>query len=168
MQDILSKRAKSRNKCRILLHIQQSQTILTFTIMNKNLLQLYEAAKKPSRKILGLMSGTSLDGLDMALCQVEGNGLQTKLELLHFNTVAFNNDFKKEIKTIFSKKIADQEQLTLLNPWIALQHAAIINDQLKKWGIANEDIDIIASHGQTIFHAPKSLHHQNKFSNATL
>ena len=56
------------------------------------------------------------------------------------------------------------EQLTLLNPWVALQHAAIINDQLKKWGIPNEDVDIIASHGQTIYHAPKSLHHKNEYS----
>lgn len=168
MHCISQNHAKKRKKCSILPHSSESQTILTFTIMNKNLLQLYQAAKKPARKILGLMSGTSLDGLDMALCQVEGNGLQTKLEVLHFNTTAFNDEFKKEIKTIFSKKIADQEQLTLLNPWVALQHAAIINDQLKKWGVATEDVDIIASHGQTIYHAPKSLHQQNKFGNATL
>jgi len=136
--------------------------------MNKSLSKLYHAAQKPARLILGLMSGTSLDGLDMALCHVAGSGLQTQLELVHFETVAFDDDFKKEIKTIFSKKIADLEQLTLLNPWVALQHAAVINAQLKKWGIANEAVDIIASHGQTIYHAPKSLHHQNKFGNATL
>ncbi len=136
--------------------------------MNKSLLKLYRAAQKPARKILGLMSGTSLDGLDMALCHVKGNGLQTQLEVLYYNTIPFNNDFKKEIEKIFSKKVANMEQLTLLNPWVALQHAAIINDQLKEWGIPNEDVDLIASHGQTIFHAPKSLHRKNKFGNATL
>ncbi len=162
---MLQKSAKNAGYCYTK---QNYPTILTFTIMNRSLLKLYQAATKPARKILGLMSGTSLDGLDMALCSVKGSGLQTQLELLHFETIAFSDDFKKEIKTVFSKKEADLEKLTLLNPWVALQHAAIINGQLKKWGVTNEEVDIIASHGQTIYHAPKSLHQQNKFGNATL
>lgn len=114
------------------------------------------------------MSGTSLDGLDVALCSFSGSGLQTKIELLQFDTVPFGEDFKTEIKTIFSKKNIDFEKLCLLNPWVALQHANIINDCLKKWGISKDEVDIIASHGQTVYHAPKSLHRQHKFGNATL
>jgi len=114
------------------------------------------------------MSGTSLDGLDVALCAVEGNGFDTKLELRAFETVPYSNDIKEEIKTIFSKQDISLEKLCLLNPWIALQHADIINTLLKKWGIKNSEVDIIASHGQTIYHAPKTLHRQAKFGNATL
>jgi anhydro-N-acetylmuramic acid kinase len=136
--------------------------------MYKNLRQLYLAAQKNERLILGLMSGTSLDGLDMALCSISGSGLNTKIKLLHFATVAFAEDFKDEIKTIFSKKNIDFEKLCLLNPWVAQQHAAIINTTLSKWGVANSDVDVIASHGQTVYHAPKALHQQQKFSNATL
>ena len=136
--------------------------------MNKNIESLYIIANKPVRKIIGLMSGTSLDGLDVALCNISGSGLQTKLELIQFETIDFDDDFKNEIKKVFSKKEVNLEKLTLLNPWIALQHAAIINIILKKWQIKNEEIDLIASHGQTIYHAPKSLHGQNKFGNATL
>ncbi len=136
--------------------------------MNKNIQNLYAIAAKPVRKIIGLMSGTSLDGLDVALCNVRSNGLQTKLELIHFETVSFDNDFKNEIKTVFSKKEVDLEKLTLLNPWVALQHATIINKLLKKWNIKKDEVDLIASHGQTIYHAPKSLHGYSKFSNATL
>jgi anhydro-N-acetylmuramic acid kinase len=136
--------------------------------MNSNIQKLYSIAAKPQKTILGLMSGTSLDGLDVALCKVNGHGLQTKLELLQFETIAFNEDFKAAVKTVFSRKEIDLQQLTLLNPWIALQHANIINTLLKKWDIETESVDIIASHGQTIYHAPKSLHGQNKFGNATL
>jgi len=136
--------------------------------MNLNIQKLYNIAGKPARKIIGLMSGTSLDGLDVALCNVLGNGLQTKLELMQFETVAFDDEFKAEVRTIFSKKVVSLEKLTLLNPWIATQHANIINALLKKWDIKNESIDFIASHGQTIYHAPKNLHGQNKFGNATL
>lgn len=114
------------------------------------------------------MSGTSLDGLDIALCKFSGAGMQTTIELLQFATVPFEDDFKTEIKTIFSKKQIDFEKLCLLHPWVALKHAAIINSTLAKWNIKNDTIDIIASHGQTVYHAPKALHGKNKFGNATL
>ena len=51
---------------------------------------------------------------------------------------------------------------------VALQHAKIINSCLQKWNINKNEIDLIASHGQTVYHAPKSLHRQTKFGNATL
>ena len=44
----------------------------------------------------------------------------------------------------------------------------MINDCLKKWNVKKDNIDLIASHGQTVYHAPKSLHQQKKFNNATL
>lgn len=136
--------------------------------MNSDLEKLYAISKKPERKIMGLMSGTSLDGLDIALCSFSGHGLQTKIRLLKFKTVAFDEDFKSEIKSVFSKKNIDFEKLCLLNPWIALKHAAIINSCLKKWNVNKEEVDLLASHGQTVYHAPKILHQQQKFGNATL
>ena len=136
--------------------------------MNKNIFKLHAIAQKTERIIIGLMSGTSLDGLDVALCSFTGSGLNTNIKLLQFETVPFDVDFKNEIKNVFSKKQVDLEKLTLLNPYIGLQHATIINELLKKWNIKNDDVDIIASHGQTIYHAPKILHGQNKFGNATL
>lgn len=136
--------------------------------MKKNVVKLFEIANKKTKKIIGLMSGTSLDGLDVALCEISGHGLNTTISLSYFETVNFDSDFKNEVKTIFSKKNIDLEKLTLLNPWIALQHATIINTLLEKWNIKKENIDCIASHGQTIYHAPKILHEQNKFGNATL
>jgi anhydro-N-acetylmuramic acid kinase len=136
--------------------------------MNKNLNQLFSISTKKTRTIIGLMSGTSLDGLDVALCKLSDSGLQTTIELVQFETIAFDASFKNEIKTVFSKKEIDLEKLTLLNPWVALQHASIINTLLRKWNVKKEAVDIIASHGQTIYHAPKSLHGQNKFGNATL
>ncbi len=136
--------------------------------MNRNIKRLYDIANKPNRIIIGLMSGTSLDGLDIALCNIKGNGLNTALELLHFETIPYTKDFKNEIKTIFSKKNIDLEKLCLLNPWVSILQAEMINSCLQKWNIKNEHVDLIASHGQTIYHAPKRLHRQQKFGNATL
>lgn len=114
------------------------------------------------------MSGTSVDGLDIALCGIAGSGTDTKIKLLQFETITYSADFKNEVKSVFAKKQVDFEKLCLLNPWIALQQATMINDCLAKWGIKNSDVDLIASHGQTVYHAPKILHQQEKFGNATL
>ena len=136
--------------------------------MNKQIARLYNIANKKERLIIGLMSGTSLDGLDIALCKCQGSGVETEIEILNFTTVAYDDDFKKEVKSVFSKKDVDLEKVCLLNAWIGTQHAKMINKALQDWEIINDSVDIIASHGQTIYHAPKILHAQEKFDNATL
>lgn len=136
--------------------------------MNSNIKNLYTIAGKPVRRIIGLMSGTSVDGLDVALCEFSGTGMQTEIRLIEFLTVPYGAEYKNEIASIFSKRQVDLEKLTMLNGWIALQHAAIILDCLDQWNMPASSVDIIASHGQTIFHAPKSLHRHEKFGNATL
>ncbi|MBS1511374.1 MAG: anhydro-N-acetylmuramic acid kinase [Bacteroidetes bacterium] len=136
--------------------------------MNPDVQRLFHIAAKKERLVIGLMSGTSLDGLDIALCRISGHGLQTHVELLQFTTVAYDAVFRNNIKSIFSKKEIDFEQLCVLHPWIALQHARMINDCLQQWKISNAAIDLIASHGQTVFHAPKNLHPSDNFGNATL
>ncbi|HEX6849349.1 MAG TPA: anhydro-N-acetylmuramic acid kinase [Chitinophagaceae bacterium] len=136
--------------------------------MNPNIEKLYSIALKPERLIIGLMSGTSFDGLDVALCKIKGSGPGTEVELVKFETSSYQNDFKEELKTVFSRRDADLEKVCLLNEWVAVQHATMINDCLQKWGYTKKNIDLIASHGQTIYHAPKFLHGREKFPNATL
>ena len=136
--------------------------------MNKNISHLYQIAQKESRKIIGLMSGTSLDGLDIALCEISGTGENTAVKLLEFETVDYAEDIKTEIRKVFAKKTIDFEQLVVLNEWIGILHAGMINDSLKKWNIPAAEVDLIASHGQTVLHAPKFLHQLEKFPNATL
>lgn len=136
--------------------------------MNQNIEKLYQIAQQKERIIIGLMSGTSLDGLDIALCKLTGSGTETKIELLFFETVTYNSFLKTEVQSIFSKKNVDLEKLCILNSWIAIQHAEMILNCLNKWNKKPNEIDLIASHGQTIYHAPKNLHQQSAFGNATL
>lgn len=136
--------------------------------MNQNIAKLHKIASKPERLIIGLMSGTSLDGLDIALCSFRGAGQETSFALKHFKTVPYPQQTKDDIKVIFAKKTADLEFLTLLNPSIAILHGQWILDTLQEWGVSPEEVDLIASHGQTVFHAPSINHHHPKFGNATL
>jgi anhydro-N-acetylmuramic acid kinase len=56
----------------------------------------------------------------------------------------------------------------LLNEWIGNLHANMVLDCLNEWNLTPEKVDLIASHGQTVMHAPKVLHQQMQFPNATL
>lgn len=136
--------------------------------MNKNIEQLYQIGQKESRYILGLMSGTSLDGLDLAFCKIRGSGLQTQLQPLHFNTIPYTETFKTAVRTVFAKKEIDFPYLTLLNTHIAEVHSKIILDFLQKHNIDIDKIDLIASHGQTVMHVPKHQHGYPEMNNATL
>ncbi|MBC8110202.1 MAG: anhydro-N-acetylmuramic acid kinase, partial [Verrucomicrobia bacterium] len=136
--------------------------------MNQNIAKLYEIASKPEKIIIGLMSGTSMDGLDVALCRFQGTGGETEVEVLQFETIDFSEEIKAEIRKIFAKPSIDFLQLCVLNPWIGNLHGKIVLDCLKKWQFPTNSIDVIASHGQTVFHAPKILHGLEKFPNATL
>ncbi len=130
--------------------------------------KLYGLCKKDSRLIIGLMSGTSMDGLDISLAKIEGCGTETKVTPLNFETFEYPDEIKQEIRKVFSKKTADLESVCLQNAYLGSYHGSLINKALKKWGVANQNIDLIASHGQTIFHSPKRLREKDKYNNATL
>jgi anhydro-N-acetylmuramic acid kinase len=135
--------------------------------MNKNISRLARIASKKSRNIIGLMSGTSMDGLDVALCDISGSGLKTKLKLKAFETVPYEPEIKARIGEVFAKSSVDFELLCILNPWLGQLHADMIRQCLKKWRIAADRVDLIASHGQTVYHAPASQHPEEDI-NATL
>jgi anhydro-N-acetylmuramic acid kinase len=136
--------------------------------MNANIEALYRISGKSERTILGLMSGTSLDGLDIAVCTFLGSGTHTKLNVSHYTTIPYTEDFKAAIRKIFSIRAVDLEAVTLLNAHIARIHASMVLSALESWKLSTSSIDVIASHGQTIYHAPKFLHPTSEYGNATL
>lgn len=136
--------------------------------MNIHLQRLMAIAQQPERRILGLMSGTSMDGLDMALCRIKGSGTHTQVQLEYFATVPFEEEVKDKIRAVFAKRQVDFQHLTLLNAWLGSLHAQLILDQLAAWGLAPDAVDVVASHGQTVFHCPQILHGLPDYPNATL
>lgn len=103
------------------------------------------------------MSGTSLDGLDIALCNISGSGTKTKVALKKFITIPYDSEIRQKILAVFAKPNIEFRNLSELNAWIALKHADIILAALRKWKIKPSSIDAIASHGQTVFHAPMAV-----------
>jgi anhydro-N-acetylmuramic acid kinase len=125
--------------------------------MNPQLAHLAAVAAQPSRRIIGLMSGTSLDGLDVALCRCTGHGASLRVALEQFATVPFDAEFRQRLRAI-SQPTVPLEDVVVLNAEVARRHAAIILACLAEWGLAPTEVDVLASHGQTIWHAPRHQH----------
>lgn len=136
--------------------------------MHTHIERLYGIAAKSERLIIGLMSGTSMDGLDVALCRIRGVGSNTQVEVLQFTTCPYPESYQERVRQVFAKRDIDLQHLTLLNPWIGQLHGQLVNACLASWHIDPQSIDIIASHGQTIYHCPQSQHGLSDYGNATL
>ncbi len=136
--------------------------------LNNNLQTLVNAAQKNIRLGIGLMSGTSLDGLDIALCSFTGNGIETKFKLLNFCTILYDAHFKGEVLKVFAQKTVQLESIALLNEYIGAFHGEMVLQALSMWNVKPADVDFIASHGQTIYHAPMRQHLIPNYSNGTL
>jgi anhydro-N-acetylmuramic acid kinase len=136
--------------------------------MKSSIEKLHQISNKKSRIIIGLMSGTSLDGLDIACCKIEGSGKHVKVELLEFCTMPYPDQFQQRIREMISSASLSLQELTLMNTHIASIQANLVNQAMNKWRISKENVDAIASHGQTIFHAPEIFHQEKEVGNATL
>jgi anhydro-N-acetylmuramic acid kinase len=127
---------------------------------------LHRLAGADIRRIMGMMSGTSLDGLDLALCAITGCGFSTRVELLGFESVPYDDAFRDRVRRVFARRQIDQLDLALLNVHIAEVHAAMVQGFLARR--AHLQVDLLASHGQTVFHAPINGHGLAGEPNATL
>ena len=130
--------------------------------MNPFLARLATVAQQPSRRIIGLMSGTSLDGLDVALCRCEGRGAGLQITLEHFATLPYSAGFRQRLRAVSQPTVALQD-VAILNAEVARQHAEMVLVCLQSWQVAPAQVDLIASHGQTIWHAPRHQHQQADF-----
>jgi len=100
------------------------------------------------------MSGTSLDGLDIVLCEVEGRGYDTVADVIKFITIPYGESEKNRLKKLSSVESVALKEVCYMHTWLADYHSKMIIDALDKWKISADQIDCIASHGQTIYHYP--------------
>jgi anhydro-N-acetylmuramic acid kinase len=136
--------------------------------MNDSIEHLAQIAAKEQKLMIGLMSGTSLDGLDIALCSVTGTGKATTTELHRFQTADHPEKVTKELKEVVSRESVSLQKVCLLHSWLGNYHADLILQALADWDIEPGEIDCIASHGQSIYHAPARYHQQDGRPDATL
>lgn len=105
---------------------------------------------------IGLMSGTSLDGIDAALCKIDGYGIETNIELIAFDTYPIPSTICKEIKKACLVQQSNVEQICSLNFKLGKLFSQAVGAICEKAGVACSQIEFVASHGQTIYHIPKT------------
>lgn len=106
---------------------------------------------------IGIMSGTSLDGVDIVLVEIKGNFKATKVNVVDFATFPIEQKIKKRIISQLEEKTSNVKEITSLNFEISLMFARQVKELLKKNNLISNDIAFVASHGQTIYHLPKAL-----------
>lgn len=136
--------------------------------MNTQVQRLYDVSSQGERLVIGLMSGTSLDGLDVALCRICGAGFRTQVTLLSFETVAYSDEFRNLVRSVFSLRNVDQQRLSGLHAFIGSTHGIMVLQCLERWGLSATEVDLVASHGQTVYHAPQRFTQDLSLPNSTL
>lgn len=100
-------------------------------------------------KIVGIMSGTSMDGLDLALCEFSSQNEVISFKLLAAETISYDANWKQKLQTVFSSSAETYFKLhSEYGNFIAQQITHFLSKH-------KQDSDAIASHGHTIFHQPQ-------------
>ncbi len=108
---------------------------------------LLEGSARPSRTVVGLMSGTSADSIDVAVCRMQGTGPEVKL--LHYSDHAHDAKVKR---LVYAAADLNVRGIAELNVRVGEAFAAACLAALEEASIAPGEVDLIGSHGQTIYH----------------
>lgn len=113
-----------------------------------------ELSEKPTRHIIGLMSGTSCDGLDIARIRISGRERNTHFELLNSATFPYSSEQKQYLLQLLQADRVKLKNLSQLNFYLPRIWSSMIHSFLKQNNLHKTDVDLIGSHGQTIWHEP--------------
>ena len=102
---------------------------------------------------IGLMSGTSLDGIDLVLCEINGSFMDTKVKVIAHQSYDLDSGLVQKIQDSIQLK-TNARDLTSLNFELAYAFSKAINTFIESLGLNQSNVDFIASHGQTIYHIP--------------
>jgi len=124
--------------------------------------------EKQSRNIIGLMSGTSYDGIDACLVNITGNGCSTKIDIIGFEIFPYKEQIRKLIIEASQETTGTVGKICQLNFTLGKLFADAARQIAEKLSIPLSEIDIISSHGQTIYHISSLKENTDKEVKSTL
>ena len=102
--------------------------------------------------VLGMMSGTSVDGIDVSLVKIAGAPPSLKINLLNHAAIPFPAAVRKEILRVAEQNPITSGELSQLHSRLGHIYADAALTACKKFRISPSKVDLIGNHGQTIFH----------------
>ena len=115
---------------------------------------LTSIATKDSRLLCGVMSGTSVDAIDVAIVRIRGGGNATKLELLHYSETLFPEEIQQLVFANAEVSSSNVYDLCLLHTAISHAYAEAIRQTCTEAGMDVRQLDLVGMHGQTMHHIP--------------
>ncbi|MGO4693999.1 anhydro-N-acetylmuramic acid kinase [Paenibacillus sp. 2TAB26] len=115
-------------------------------------------SKVEATYLVGLMSGTSVDGIDAAVIKLSpmpDKEQGVEIELLAFENTAFPKQVRNAIFELFDRYNATIDKVGAMNMWLGELYAQATLSVIGKCGLEPSQIFAIGSHGQTIYHAPE-------------
>jgi anhydro-N-acetylmuramic acid kinase len=113
--------------------------------------------KERGMLVLGLMSGTSADGIDVALARISGAPPRVKARLLNHTAVRFPAQVRAEILRVAEQRAITAGEVSQLNFRLGQLFADAAKSACKRFCVAISSVDLIGSHGQTIFHQGRAV-----------
>lgn len=110
-----------------------------------------------TRVVVGLMSGTSLDGVDAVAVRIEGSGDDITLETLSFVTEPYPDALRELILQNSAPEESSVLDLCQLNMRLAHLYADAVRKAARKARLSLDEVDLVGSHGQTVHHVPDPM-----------
>ncbi|AYB42098.1 anhydro-N-acetylmuramic acid kinase [Paenibacillus lautus] len=104
--------------------------------------------------VVGLMSGTSLDGIDAAIVRIKGSGLEASVELLHYYSKPYEPELRQRLRDLCSEEKSNSAAVCSMNAYLGYQFGAAVLEAVADAGMRIDEVDLVSSHGQTIWHQP--------------
>ena len=120
------------------------------------------------RTVVGLMSGTSLDGIDAALVHLDGSGPNLTMETGAFVQVPYPEALRDLIRQNTDEHSSSVRGLTRLDARIAGAYAKAVDRVLAEGGVDRQALDLVGAHGQTVCHLPEPADCAGEAVRATL
>lgn len=110
--------------------------------------------EKEKRLVIGLMSGTSADGIDAVLTEISGYGKNIRVKQLDFLFVPFESRMRERIIRIGEGSFGGSAEICRMSNLLGKLYAEACLNLCGKAGIKPEEIDLVGNHGQTVWHMP--------------
>ena len=121
-------------------------------------------ASKSKMRVVGLMSGTSVDGVDAAVVDID----RGKVKLLAFDTFAYPAALRRKILNLCRPESARLDDICHYNFVLGEVFADAVIKLCSNSGISLSSVDLIGSHGQTIYHKPSGKRFSSRTIRSTL
>jgi len=118
--------------------------------------------------VLGMMSGTSVDGIDVSLVRISGAPPNLQIKLLKHTSVAFPAAVRREILRVAEQNQITSGELSQLHSRLGHIYAEAALTACKNFRVSPRKIDLIGNHGQTIFHQGKAVRYLGAPTASTL